>query len=430
MLIYLPYGNDYLPLSVPEKYLDGVLRHKPFEQNPNENEIDIVQRALNSTISSPTLDSLVRGKESVVIISSDHTRPVPSKITMPLLLAQIRKGNPDAYITILVATGCHRAPTYSELIDKYGEEIVEQERIIIHNCDDTDNLVFIGQLPSGGACYINRLAIEADLLIAEGFIEPHFFAGFSGGRKSVLPGIASRSSVQYNHCSAFINHPRSRTGILEQNPIHEDMIWAARKAGLAFILNVILDANKRIVHAVAGDMDLAHLEGCRYLMKHALLRTSPADIVICTNGGYPLDQNLYQAVKGMTTAEAAVRENGIIVMLAKAEDGIGGDNFQRQLSSCDDLEVLQRRFLDRGAADTEPDQWQTQILLRVLKKAKVILVSSLPAEVVRSLHMIPSNSAQEAFDRAKTLLNNKEMRVTVIPDGVGVVVQGIEDNHV
>ncbi|NLZ66825.1 MAG: nickel-dependent lactate racemase [Clostridiaceae bacterium] len=429
MLFSLPYGHGHLPLFVPDQYLEGVLRHKPFIQNPNESEADIVQRSLNSPISSPTLDALARGKQSVVIISSDHTRPVPSKITMPLLLAQIRKGNPNALITILVATGCHRAPTYSELIDKYGEEIVEHERIVIHDCDDTNNIVYFGRLPSGGACYINRLAIETDLLVAEGFIEPHFFAGFSGGRKSVLPGIASRSAVQYNHCSAFIDHPCSRTGILEQNPIHEDMMWAARKARLAFILNVLLDENKRVVYAVSGDMDLAHLEGCDYLMKHALSRTRPADIVVCTNGGYPLDQNLYQAVKGMTAAEAAVRENGIIVMLAKAEDGIGGEHFQRQLSSSDDLEALHQIFLSRDATETEPDQWQTQILLRVLKKAKVILVSSLPAEVVQSLHMIPANTAQEAFDYATTLLNNDEIRVTIIPDGVGVVIQGTEDTH-
>lgn len=159
------------------------------------------------------------GKKDVVIIASDHTRPVPSKIIMPLMLEEIRKGNPDADITILIATGCHRETAKEELVQKFGKDIVDNEKILVHDCDDTTNLVSLGRLPSGGELIINKIAVEADLLCSEGFIEPHFFAGFSGGRKSVLPGIASRKTVLANHRSAFIADDHARTGILEGNPI-------------------------------------------------------------------------------------------------------------------------------------------------------------------------------------------------------------------
>ena len=177
---------------------------------------------------------------------------------MPAMLDEIRKGNPDADITILIPTGCHRGTTKDELINKFGAEIVKNEKIYIHDCDDRDMLVNIGTLPSGGECEINKIAYEADLLLAEGFIEPHFFAGFSGGRKSVLPGIAGRTTVLANHCSEFIAHPKVRTGILDGNPIHKDMLWAANKAKLKYIVNVVLNGDKDIIYAVAGDTEKAH----------------------------------------------------------------------------------------------------------------------------------------------------------------------------
>lgn len=162
--------------------------------------------------------------------------------------------------------------TEAEQLDKFGEDVCRREKIVVHDCDDAENLTDIGQLPSGGRCIVNRLAVEADLLVAEGFIEPHFFAGFSGGRKAVLPGVAGRATVLENHCSRHIAHEKARTGILEGNPIHEDMVWAARRAGLAFILNVVLNAEKKIIFAVAGDMEKAHARGCDFLSRIAACR--------------------------------------------------------------------------------------------------------------------------------------------------------------
>ena len=373
-------------------------------------------------VGAPSLRELAKGKKKIVIIASDHTRPVPSKLIIPPMLRQLREGNPDAKITILIATGCHRGTTLEELKAKFGPEIVEREHIYVHDCDEREKLTNIGILPSGGPCEINSLALEADLLVAEGFIEPHFFAGFSGGRKSVLPGIAGRSTVLANHCAEFIADPNARTGILENNPIHRDMLWAARQAKLAYIVNVVLNEEKEVVYAVAGDPVQAHAAGVRFLTEQCGAKAVPADVVISTNGGYPLDQNVYQAVKGMTAAEATVKEGGVIIMIAKCDDGIGGDHFYHQLADEPDIHKTMATFLARGRNETVPDQWQTQIMLRVLMRAHVIFLSEMADEKVRAMHMTPAHSLEEALALAKQLLGKENITVTAIPDGVSVIV--------
>ena len=218
--VLFPYGKEKISYDFQEKELVGVLTSSIENYEPKAGEYELVKNAMENPVGAQSLCELARGKKNVVIIASDHTRPVPSKIIMPLMLHEIRKGSPDADITILIATGCHRGTSKQELVDKFGEEIVANENIYIHDCDEREKLVNIGKLPSGGECEINSIAYHADLLVSEGFIEPHFFAGYSGGRKSVLPGVAGRTTVLANHCSEFINHPNARTGILEGNPIH------------------------------------------------------------------------------------------------------------------------------------------------------------------------------------------------------------------
>ena len=422
MIIDLPYGKETLPLTLEESRLKGVLVSGIASYIPATGQEDLVRQALEHPIGSLPLAELSRGKKKVTIIASDHTRPVPSRILMPPLLAEIRKGNPNAKVTILIATGCHRDTTWEELVAKFGPEIVENEKIVIHNCDDEENLCQLGTLPSGGVCRISRYAVEADLLISEGFIEPHFFAGYSGGRKAVLPGVAARETVLANHCSEFIAHPAARAGSLSGNPIHEDMLWAAEKAGLQFILNVVLDGNKQIIHAVAGDPRQAHAAGCTFLEQLCGVPETPADIVITTNGGYPLDQNIYQAVKGMTAAEATVKPGGVIIMLAKSADGHGGEAFCKELMASGDMDSLMAGILHRGRAQTLPDQWQAQIMIRVLQKASVIYLSDAPDDLVRSLHMTPAHSLPEAIALAEEMLGNPQASITVIPDGVSVIV--------
>ena len=266
-------------------------------------------------------------------------------------------------------------------------------------------------------------ALAKILLAAEGFIEPHFFAGFSGGRKSVLPGVAGRSTVLGNHCSEFIADPNARTGILEGNPIHADMLWAAKQAKLAYIVNVVLNAEKKVIFAVSGEVEAAHKKGTDFLSKLCAVSAIPGDIVISTNGGYPLDQNVYQAVKGMTAAEATVKKGGVIIMLARSNDGIGGDHFYHQLADEADIDKTMALFLSRGKSQTVPDQWQTQVLLRVLKKASVIYISEMDDTVVEKMHMIPAKNIDEAITKAKAILKKENPSIVAIPDGISVIVK-------
>lgn len=421
MNISFPYGKTFLETNIPESRLQGVLLSSLHSYHAPKDQFGLVADALENPIGSPKLHELAVGKDKVVLIASDHTRPVPSKAIVPQMLAEIRRGNPQADITILIATGCHRGTSRDELVSKFGEEIVEKERIIVHDCD-LSPMKQIGILPSGGECIINSLVIDADLVVAEGFIEPHFFAGYSGARKSVLPGVASRQTVLANHCSEFIADPHARTGILEDNPIHRDMVWAARAAKLAFIVNVVIDAKKEAIFAVAGDMEAAHQAGCSFLSGLCRAEAKPADIVITTNGGYPLDQNIYQAVKGMTAAEATVRPGGVIIMLARSNDGHGGEGFYHQMADEPDIDKTLALFMSRGRNETVSDQWQTQILIRVLKRARVIYVSDAADQLVRDLHMIPAHSLDEAMRLAEEILGNSQATVTAIPDGVSVMV--------
>lgn len=421
MHLDFPYGKTSLSLDIPSERVSGILESHLHSYKPEKSEKEIVEESLLSPIGSEGLSSLAKGKDNIVLICSDHTRPVPSKLIIPPMLKEIRKGNPKAHITLLISTGCHRETTKEELIDKFGSEIVEKEDIVVHSCTESE-VVYLGQLPSGGALYINKLVAEADLVCAEGFIEPHFFAGFSGSRKAILPGVASRESVLANHSSEFIADPHSRTGNLENNPIHRDMVWAARKAKLAFICNVVINSKKEVVYAVSGDMEKAHEEGCKFLSSLCRVKSIPSDIVISTNGGYPLDQNMYQAVKGMTAAEATVKKGGVIIMIARSNDGIGGDNFYHQLSDEKDIHKTMALFMSRGRNETVPDQWQTQIMLRVLMKATVIYISDAPDKIVKDMHMIPSHSIEDAVKKAEEILGNNNAQIVAIPDGVSVIV--------
>jgi nickel-dependent lactate racemase len=428
MKIDIPYGRTTVSCDVPDSQIRGVLYSRTYDYMPAAYGPDLVREALKTPIDSPPLQELAKGKHRVTIITSDHTRPVPSALTMPVLLREIRAGNPEADITILVATGMHRDMTKEEIAARFGVDIADREKIVVHDSRDDANLVSLGTLPSGGELTVNRLAVDCDLLIAEGFIEPHFFAGFSGGRKAVLPGIAGYRTVLANHCAEFISHDRARTGILDGNPIHEDMIFAARAAKLGFILNVVLNSDKKIIAAFGGDTDAAHRRGCDFLKRLAGVKSVPADIVITGNGGYPLDQNIYQAVKCMTGAEASIKPGGVIIVASECGDGHGGEAFYDTFKDTCSPEEVMRAICARGRDETLPDQWQIQIFMRILLKHKVIMAASVPPKMIEHLGMIPApgfpwgDSLNAALAQAKKIVRKKNASVTVIPDGVAVIV--------
>lgn len=419
----LPYHKGHINFSIEEERINGVLVSHSEEYVPTMGQSELVQYALDNPIDSPKLSELAIGKKHVVVISSDHTRPVPSKITMPLILSEIRKTNKECRITILIATGMHRPTTHEELVDKYGEKIVAEEEIVIHDAYKDEDMVFKGILPSGGELWINKLIDECDLLISEGFIEPHFFAGFSGGRKSVLPGIASKKTVLWNHNSKFIADKFSRAGSIDQNPIHKDMLFAAKQAKLAFILNVVINGEKKIINAFAGNLDTAHQRGREFLSTLAQVKPIISDIAITTNGGYPLDQNMYQTVKGLTAGEACVPVGGVIIIASSCCDGDGGEFFYSILKNAKTPKEAWDNIMKVDPSETVFDQWEAQVLARILMKANVIVVSKhYSPQLFIDMHMQHAYTIEEALEKAEKIVG-KNKKVTIIPDGIAVIVK-------
>ena len=420
--VRFPYHKSYMYLSIDEDKIKNILHTKAQEYKTELGQEEIVLKALQDPIDSPRSRDLAKKTAKVLVITSDHTRPVPSKITLPLFLEEIRSKNRYVKIKILIATGFHRATTREEMIDKFGREIVDKEEIINHDSRDMKEMVFKGILPSGGELWLNSLLDWADITVSEGFIEPHFFAGFSGGRKSILPGIASEKTIFANHCSEFIADRNATTGNLKDNPVHEDMLFAAEKANLKFILNVVINSKKEIIGAFAGDHIEAHKKGCELVMELSNVKSEKADIVIVSNGGYPFDMNIYQAVKGMTAAEACVNKNGVIIMIAACNNGHGGEGFYRWMKDIASPEDIMKTISGIPRNETCPDQWEAQILARVLMKAKVILVTDMcDPDIIQNMKMMHSISIDEALKKAFDMMGENAL-INVITDGIGVIV--------
>lgn len=418
--IPIPYYTSTLNLHVDEENLKAVLTAKMHGFHAEKTQEQLVLDALEHPVGSPRLRELARDKQKIVIVTSDHTRAVPSRITLPLLLKEIRSGNPQADITILIATGLHRPTTEEEQRRMFGDNIVDHEKIAINNAFDPEQFVELCTLPSGAVFQVNELAAQCDLLVTEGFVEPHFFAGFSGGRKSILPGVCSERTVNENHSYKAVSHPRSNSGMLKDNPIHADMLCAAKAVNVQFIFNVALDGEKKIVAAWAGDLEKAHEAGVAFIRQWSQCPVVTGDIVVTSNGGYPLDQNLYQSPKAMATAEACAGEDGVIIMCCSCCDGMGGAHFG---------EILQRGTpdeIDRYLSEippqkTIPEQWCAQVCVRVLRKHQVILVTTfLDHDEVRRANMIPASTPDEALEIAYRL-KGEHASVVVIPDGVSVL---------
>ena len=355
--IKLPYDKKSITAVIPDKNFAGLLESKAENYHNPLSEQETVEKSMDNPIGSQTLEELAKGKKDIVLISSDHTRPVPSHIITPIILRRIRSVNPDARIRILVATGFHRPSTREELINKYGQEIVDNEEIVMHISTNDEDMVKIGQLPSGGDCIINRIAAEADLLIAEGFIESH------------------------------------------------------------------LDGEKHIIGSFAGDMVEAHKVGCEFVRELAHVTKIPCDIAVSTNGGFPLDQNIYQAVKGMTAAEATNKEGGVIIMVAGCQDGHGGEGFYRNLADVKDPKDFLEQAINTPRLETVPDQWTSQILARILVHHHVIFVSDLvEPSLITNMHMELAKTFDEALARAFEL-QGADAKVTVIRDGLSVIVE-------
>ena len=326
---------------------------------------------------------------------------------------------------ILIAGGGKVGYSVAETLSAEGHDItvIDKDPAVIEHVSNTLDVICVLGAATNHETLREAGAADADLLVAEGFIEPHFFAGFSGGRKSILPGVASAESVMSNHCGKLIASPFSRTGNLRGNPLHEDMVAAAKMCNLEFIVNVVIDAEKKIVRTFAGDTVKAHEAGCEFVAEQCRVKAVKSDIVITSNGGYPLDQNVYQSIKSMTAAEASVNEGGVIICVSKCNDGSGGEELVRWFSGGKTPREITDIILSTSPEKTKGDQWMAQILSRIQLKASVIMVTDERSrDIVETMGMTWSPDIDSAIREAKRLKADAD-GITVIPDGISIIVE-------
>jgi nickel-dependent lactate racemase len=411
-----------LEFDLPEDRILSVL--EPEKVEATTSEVESVRRALCNPIGDEPLSKVASKSRSVRILVSDYTRAVPSSVLISPILEQLqRDGRSSRDVRILVANGLHKPAPKSELEELLGEAVIEEFEVINHDAEDETQLKYVGRTSFGTEVSVNKYTLDSDLIIMTGLIEPHFFAGYSGGRKSILPGVAGRDSIYQNHSYRMIAHPMSRYGVLDENPIHEDINQASRMVveGKSYIVNVVIDNEGRVAKVFAGDMVEAHRAGVEYLNRLVRVKAPRrASIVITSNSGYPLDRDLYQAVKGMATGRIVVEEGGVIIIFSECMDGIGrGHELFRKLmtEARSPDEVLERIRREEPIKD----QWEAQILAQVLMRASVILVSSnIKDSWVEEMHMIPASSPEEALELADKIAG-KEKKVMAIPDGPYVI---------
>jgi nickel-dependent lactate racemase len=372
---------------------------------------------------SAPLSQIARGRRNACILICDITRPVPNEMILRPMLATLESsGIGRNEITILVATGLHRPSTPQEHLEMLGQDIVSNYRVVDHLGQDLDSHTYLGQSPRGVPIWIDRRYVEADLKIATGLIEPHLMAGFSGGRKLICPGIAALETVKVWHGPSFLEHPQADCGILEGNPVHEENTWIAQKAGCDFIVNAVIDAERRPLKWVAGDMIAAFHEGVDFVRRVVTDTVpEPVDIVVTSSAGYPLDTTFYQAVKGLTGALPIVKHGGTIIMAASLSEGVGSPQFQRLFDENATLEDFVERILGRDYFVM--DQWQLEELAKVRRKAQVKLVSDgLSADEINRLFVESAPSVERAVE-ASLAEYGPAATLAVIPKGPYVLAQ-------
>lgn len=408
----LPYGSSELTVSVPTLNLQRVL-YAPAPTNMAD-EQGLLHNALHHPFGTPRLSQIARPGQKVVIVTSDMTRPCPSARLLPYILGELNQaGVQDKDIAVVIALGLHRMMTPRELELMVGSEVFSRVRVVNH---DINNTVRVGMTSYGTPVEIFREVVEADLRICLGNIEFHYFAGYSGGAKAILPGCASEASITANH--AMMTSAEAVAGNLADNPVRLDIEEAAAMVGVDFILNVVVNKAQRVVAAFAGDVITAHRQGCCYLAQDKSVPIArPADIVLVSGGGYPKDINLYQAHKALEVAAQALKPGGIIILVAECREGFGNEIFENWLrfkSTGEMLSGIKTRFQLGGH--------KAAAIAATLHKASIYLISSLPTEVVWQCKMVPFKSVDEALDVALRKQGNTA-GILVMPHGGSILPQ-------
>jgi lactate racemase len=425
MRMRLDYGRTGLEVELPDRSVVHTLNYQPAQ--PLSAPDAALRQVLARPTGTPSLAELARGRTDACIVICDITRPVPNELILtPVLDTLEQAGIARDKIMILVATGLHRPNLGDELVEMLGRRIVDQYRIENHFGERREEHTYLGDSPRGVPIWIDSRYVQADLKLATGLIEPHLMAGFSGGRKLICPGIAAIETIRAWHSPAFLEHPRADSGILDGNPVHEENTWIGRRAGCDFIVNVVIDAQRRPLKFVAGDMEQAFLEGCEFVRPLVTARVpEPVDIVVTTSAGYPLDTTFYQSVKGMTAALPIVKQGGTVILAASMSEGIGSKPFQ----SLFDQHVSPAAFIERILGDPAyfvMDQWQLEKMASVSRRAKIKVVSDgLPAATLNRLFVKACPSVEAAI--AESLEEyGPDATIAVIPKGPYVVAEVAE----
>jgi len=422
MNIRLKYGEAGLDLEFPETpNFVGVLYPHEAEVLPVPEEA--VRQSLLAPIESPPLQELARGKKDAVIVISDITRPVPNALLLPIIIGQLEAaGMPGDKITILVATGIHRPNEGAELERLVGKQIASSYRIINHFSKNDDDVQLVGQIGDGVPALVNKHYLAADLKILTGFIEPHMWAGFSGGRKSILPGISSVKTLEFMHGPEMVAHPQTRYGVLEGNPFHEAGLQIMAKAGADFIVNVTLDTSKQLTGVFSGHPVKAHLEGVDFLSRHCVQTLdAPLDFVVTTNAGAPLDCNLYQTSKGISGVAGATRDGGVILIATECLEGFGSEEYRAVFEHATTPEAFIDKLMKKEFF--LPDQWCAQETYQVMLKNEIwVHTHGIDAETLRRFHFQPVADLSAAI--AKLLARfGQGARWAIVPDGPLLILQ-------
>ena len=416
MRIALAYARGALPVEIPEAACGELHVLEKAERTPLADPDGALRAALEAPIGARPLRELARGRRDAVIVISDRTRPVPNAVLLPPILDALRDGGLSAdRITVQVATGLHRPCHPAELDEMLGPSLARSLRVVQHDARDRDAHADLGPSRRGLPVLIDRFFLERDLRIATGLIEPHLMAGYSGGRKAVCPGLAAVETIRVAHGAPMLEG-RIGPGIVVGNPLHEALLEVVRGIGVDFLVNVALDRCRRVAGVFCGDLEAAHTEGMRFVEaeSHVFL-DEPADLVIVSGGGDPLDATYYQAIKGVAAAAGVVRPGGVILLVASLSEGIGSPSFEKCLRESAGPQAFELRLADDRFFAI--DQWMVQHLCQALRRARVLLYSDgLDPTTQRALFVEPVPSPEEGVARALALLGPKP-RTVVIPQG-------------
>ncbi len=415
MRVNMKYGRGEIGVDVPKPNLISVLASQEFP--PIENPEQAILDALETPTDSPALSEMAKNRKSATIVISDITRPVPNKLILPPMLRIIEEqGVPREEIRILIATGIHRPNEGDELLEMVGSQIMENYQIVNHFSQKQETLINLGQTQNGTPVLINRLYVESDLKVISALIEPHLMAGYSGGRKAICPGLASIETMKIMHGPQILEHPKASVGILEGNPFHAEATEIALMAGVDFSLNVTINDRRQLTGVFAGDMVNAHLAGAKFAEKQTKATLpEPADVVIVSCAGYPLDTTFYQAIKGVLSAIEVVKEGGMVILVAECQEGIGSGPFTDLILKTKNLEQFVHNTYN--PKNFVIDQWQLEELAKAIRKANVYFYSDkIPYEQQQQLFVNPLKSPNEGVEIALKKYG-KDAKIVAIPDG-------------